>query len=144
MSSIIEKKEEYVLTKAQFDKLQKNGKLIVGATYKIKDDPTVQDLIDGVEISKKAEQDKNGEVINTTYRRVDDSYSKSDIDLITTGNATEVLSIKQNVEANTLSIKNLQDKVTELQSAIETKVQTVSEIPETMQAGEYVYLRIGE
>ena len=144
MSSIIEKKEEYVLTRAQFDKLQKSGKLIVGATYKIKDDSTVQDLIDGVEISKKAEQDRNGEVIDTTYRRVDDSYSKSDIDLITTDNATEVLSIKQNVETNTLSIKNLQDKVTELQSAIETKVQTVSEIPETMQAGEYVYLRIGE
>ena len=80
MSSIIAKKEEYILTRAQFEKLKKDNKLVIGSVYKIKDDPTAQALIDGIFTSKKAEQDSNGNVIYTTYRRLDDSYSITDID----------------------------------------------------------------
>ena len=80
MSSIIEKKEEIVLTRAQFEKLRDNGGLVIGCTYKIKDDPTAKDLVDGIATSKKSEQDSNGNIIHTTYRRLDDSYSITDID----------------------------------------------------------------
>jgi hypothetical protein len=80
MSSIIEKKEEHILTRAQFEKLKKDGQLVIGSIYKIKDDPTAQALIDGIFTSKKAEQDSNGNIIEYTYRRLDDSYSIADID----------------------------------------------------------------
>ena len=80
MSSIIEKKEEHILTRAQFEKLKTDGQLVIGSIYKIKDDPTAQALIDGIFTSKKAEQDSNGNIIEYTYRRIDDSYSIADID----------------------------------------------------------------
>ena len=84
-----EKKEEYYLTRAQFETRKNNGTLVPGSIYHITDDPTAQDIIDGVETAKKAEQDSNGEVISSTYRRVDDSYSSSEIDEIIGGDAED-------------------------------------------------------
>ena len=84
-----EKKEEYYLTRAQFETRKNNGTLVSGSIYHITDDPTAQDIIDGVETAKKAEQDSNGEVISSTYRRIDDSYSSSEIDEIIGGDAED-------------------------------------------------------
>lgn len=84
-----EKKEEYYLTRAQFEARKNNGTLVPGSIYHITDDPTAQDIIDGVETAKKAEQDSNGEVISSTYRRIDDSYSSSEIDEIIGGDAED-------------------------------------------------------
>lgn len=75
MAQRIEKKEEYILTRKQFEARKEAGTLVIGATYHITDDPTPQDIIDGVEIAKKAEQDALSNNIVETYRRKDDSYS---------------------------------------------------------------------
>ena len=80
MPSIIEKREEHILTRAQFERLKANGNLVVGAIYNIKDDPSALDIVDGNVIAKKAEQDSNGNVIITTYRRIDDSYNKQEVE----------------------------------------------------------------
>lgn len=84
-----EKKEEYYLTRAQFETRKNNGTLVPGSIYHITDDPTAQDIIDGVETAKKAEQDSNGEIISSTYRRIDDSYSSSEIDEIIGGDTED-------------------------------------------------------
>lgn len=82
MSTTIERKEEYILTRSQFETLRDNGQLIVGASYTITDDPTVEDIITGEEIAKKAEKDASGNVITSTYRTVADSYTKAQVDAL--------------------------------------------------------------
>lgn len=105
-----EKKEEYYLTRAQFEARKTNGTLVPGSIYHITDDPTAQDIIDGVETAKKAEQDSNGEVISSTYRRIDDSYSSSEIDEIIGGDAED-------------SILNLIEKETQERTEADTTLQ---------------------
>ena len=105
-----EKKEEYYLTRAQFETRKNNGTLVPGSIYHITDDPTAQDIIDGVQTAKKAEQDSNGEVISSTYRRIDDSYSKDEIDEIIGGDAED-------------SILNLIEKETQERTEADTTLQ---------------------
>lgn len=78
----IQKSEEYALYYEQFLALREAGKLKEGSTYHILDLPDTQDLIDGLYIVKKAEQDSEGNIITDTYRKIDDSYSKLDIDTL--------------------------------------------------------------
>jgi hypothetical protein len=78
----IQKSEEYALYYEQFLALRQAGKLKEGSTYHILDLPDTQDLIDGLYNVKKAEQDSEGNIITDTYRKIDDSYSKLDIDTL--------------------------------------------------------------
>lgn len=50
-----------------------------------------------------------------------------------TGLNDELLSIKGNVSANSLSIKRLETR-------IDNKIRTVSEVPNDMQKGDYIFL----
>ena len=67
MASIYEKKEEYILSRKKFEELKANGKLKIGSTYRIYDDATVNDLVDGSVAVYKAVHDGNGNVIVETY-----------------------------------------------------------------------------
>ena len=78
MAQRIEKKEEYILTRKQFEARKASGQLVPGSKYHITDDPTVDELLEGKIISKKAEQDASGNNIVETYRRKDDSYSSKE------------------------------------------------------------------
>ena len=117
-----EKKEEYYLTRAQFETRKTNGTLVPGSIYHITDDPTAQDIIDGVETAKKAEQDSNGEVISSTYRRIDDSYSKDEIDEIIGGDAEDsILNLieketQERTEADNTLQQNIDTEESERQS----------------------------
>lgn len=82
MSSRINKQEEYILSRAKFEELKEQGKLIVGSIYHITDDASTQDLIDGIYTVKKAERDASGNVITSTYRTVADSYTKAQVDAL--------------------------------------------------------------
>ena len=157
MSLTIKKSEDIVLTRSQFEKLKQDGKLIVGSTYKIKDDPTANDLVDGIVISKKAERDSNNEVISDTYRRKDDSYSISDIDAKFNNNS-EYLNSELNIlkdaitsTRNDLSILREQsvnislfnDQINGLQEQIDNKI-TTGNTTDNLQPGQYTFLTIEE
>ena len=157
MSLTIKKSEDIVLTRSQFEKLKQDGKLIVGSTYKIKDDPTANDLVDGIVISKKAERDSNNEVISDTYRRKDDSYSISDIDAKFNNNSeylnSELTILKDAITSarNDLSILREQsvdislfnDRINGLQEQIDNKI-TTGNTTDNLQAGQYTFLTIDE
>lgn len=157
MSLTIKKSEDIVLTRSQFEKLKQDGKLIVGSTYKIKDDPTANDLVDGIVISKKAERDSNNEIISDTYRRKDDSYSISDIDAKFNNNS-EYLNSELNIlkdaitsTRNDLSILREQsvnislfnDQINGLQEQINNKI-TTGNTTDNLQPGQYTFLTIEE
>lgn len=164
MSFTIKKNEDIVLTRAQFEKLKKNGGLIIGSTYKIKDDPTANDLVDGIFSSKRAEQDSNGEVISNTYQRKDESYSSSEIDAkfnntseyynsellsikdVITQNRNDILSLKETSSDMSIiqeDVNTLKDTITDLQAQVDNKITTSNTI-DNLQPGQYTFLTIEE
>lgn len=82
MSTVLEKKQEYVLTRAQFNQLLQNQQLQAGSIYSISDDPTAYQLIDGTYSALKAIQDGDGNIISETYLKSADIYTKSEIDAL--------------------------------------------------------------
>ena len=157
MSLTIKKSEDIVLTRSQFEKLKQDGKLIVGSTYKIKDDPTANDLVDGIVISKKAERDSNNEIISDIYRRKDDSYSTSEIDAKFNNNSEHInseLSILKDAITSTrndlsilreqsVDISLFNDQINSLQEQIDNKI-TTSNSTDNLQTGQYTFLVIEE
>lgn len=102
MASIYEKKEEYILSRKKFEELKANGKLKIGSTYRIYDDTTVKDLVDGTVAVYKAVRDGNGNVIVETYTTKAESENLK----------TEILN-------------ELDSTKTELTSKIDTKVSQI-------------------